>query len=84
MKQVSRTKRSPDPRALIEAMISAGIEFKRTAGGAWLAWGLNGEAVGDELRDWFLNADERAVADALAKIEANLNDWLALGRSAVQ
>lgn len=62
--------RSLDPRALVDALISAGVEFKRTAGGAWLAWGLNGERVGADLRELFLNANERAVAGALAEIEA--------------
>lgn len=62
--------RSLDARALIEALIEAGVEFRRTAGGAWWAWGLNGERVEADLRELFLNANERAVAGALAEIEA--------------
>lgn len=35
-----------------------------------MAWGLNGDGVGADLRESFLNANERAVAGALAEIEA--------------
>lgn len=35
-----------------------------------MAWGLNGERVGSDLRELFLNANERAIAGALAEIEA--------------
>lgn len=66
----TRQHKTSDPRALVDALISAGVEFKRTAGGAWLAWGLNGDGVGADLRESFLNANERAVAGALAEIEA--------------
>jgi len=67
--KTTRQHKTNDPGALVDALISAGVEFRRTAGGSWLAYGLNGEGVSADLRERFFESNERALAGTLVEIE---------------
>lgn len=64
----TRQHKTNDPGALVDALISAGVNFRRTAGGSWLAHGLNSETVSADLREQFFESNERALASTLAEM----------------